>query len=133
MPPWTVAFAMPAVLQNLFLRSTRIHIKRWFQSSAMARSTIDQRIAILKSIYISQLIGDDRVRHLRHIARNLLRWLVVLGPLADDVAVRATRAQRFAVTDLHNLQQISRRHTAQNLNVFKHRFRRLIFLAGDQF
>ena len=95
----------------------------------MTSCAIDQWIPIFDAVDVSQEIKNDGMSHLRHIAGDLLGLLVVLLPLARNMAMGTTRAQRPAVTHLHNLQQIPRRHPGQDLDVLKHAFCWLAFLA----
>ncbi len=97
----------------------------------MTSCAIDEWIPIFDAVDVSQEIKDNDMSHPRHIAGDLLGLLVVLLPLARNMAMGATRAQRPAVTHLHNLQQIPRRHPGQDLDVLENGFRWLVFLAGD--
>jgi hypothetical protein len=116
---------------NSLLRPVRIQVERRLQLTSMTGCTIDEWLPIFDAVDVSQEIENNGMSHLRHVAGDLLGFLVVLLPLARNMAMGTTRAQRPAVTHLHNLQQIPRRHPGQELDVLEHGFRRLILLASD--
>src|SRR6266849_6593038 len=116
---------------NSLLCPVRIQVERRLQLTSMTSCAIDEWIPIFDAVDVSQEIKDNGMSHLRHIAGDLLGFLVVPLPLARNMAMSTTRAQKPAVTHLHNLQQIPRRHPGQDLDVLEHGFRRLVFLASD--
>jgi len=97
----------------------------------MTSCAIDEWITIFDAVDVSQEVKNNDMRHLRHVAGDLLGFLVVPLPLARNMAMGTTRAQRPAVTHLHNLQQIPRRHPSQDLDVLEDGFRWLVFFASD--
>src|SRR5215471_2313304 len=84
----------------------------------------------MPSMFLKRSKNND-MRHLRHVAGDLLGFLVVPLPLARNMAMGTTRAQRPTVTHLHNLQQIPRLHPGQDLDVPEDGFGWLVFFASD--
>jgi hypothetical protein len=117
--------------KHSLLRSVGVQIERRLHLASMARRTIDQWGSVFEAIDVSQEIKNNGVGHFRHVPGDLLGWFVVFFPLVWKVTVGTTHAERSAVTDLHNLQQLPRRDPSQDLDVLEHGFRRLVLLTGN--
>ena len=77
---------------NSLFCPVRIQVERRLQLTSMTSCAIDERVPIFDAVDVSQEIKNNGMSHLRHIAGDLLGFLVVLLPLARNMAMGTTRA-----------------------------------------
>ena len=97
----------------------------------MTSGAIDHGAFALQVFDVFQKIVVNSAHHLRHVARSLLRGLVILFPLVDDVTVSTVNPERAAVAKPHYVEHAPGGHPFEKLNVLKNRFSRFVLATRD--
>src|SRR5688572_28333514 len=97
----------------------------------MTGRAIDHRACAFQVLDVFQEVVVDRAHHLGHIASRLLRGLIILFPLVNNMAMSTVNAERAAVAQPHYVEQATGRYTFEKLNVFENCFRRFILPTRD--